>query len=183
MNDAATQASSKDLKYLVNCGNLIDERQSITGEAPIHRAVLSAKAEKTMALESIITCNANLDTLDSNGWTALIHASYHGDLESAKILIKNGAQVNAFSNQQKQALHFAAMKNHVPVIRLLLASKAQLEAKDSLHCTPLHLACKKGSFESIAVLLAYGADIYAEDERKWTPLHYAAYNGHPSVCK
>lgn len=26
LNDAATQASSKDLKYLVNCGNLIDER-------------------------------------------------------------------------------------------------------------------------------------------------------------
>ena len=145
LNDAATQASSKDLKYLVNCGNQIDKRESITGEAPIHRAVLSSKAEKTLALESIITCNANLDTLDSNGWTALIHASYHGDIESAKILIAKGAKVGAFSNQQKQALHFAAMKNHVPVIRLLLASKAVLEAKDSLHCTPLHLACKKGS--------------------------------------
>lgn len=86
------------MKYLVNCGNQIDMRQSITGEAPIHRAVLSHKAEKTLALESIITCNANLDTLDSNGWTALIHAAYHGDLESAKILLSNGAKVNAYSN-------------------------------------------------------------------------------------
>jgi ankyrin repeat protein len=98
LNDAATQASSKDVKYLVNCGNLIDMRQSITGEAPIHRAVLSSKADKTLALAEIITCNANLNTLDSNGWTALIHASYHGDLECAKILIANGAKVNAFSN-------------------------------------------------------------------------------------
>jgi ankyrin repeat protein len=71
-----------------------------------------------------------LDTLDSNGWTALIHSSYHGDVDSATILIKQGANVNAFSNQQKSALHFAAMKNHVTVIRLLLASNANLEAKD-----------------------------------------------------
>lgn len=60
--------------------------------------MLSTKAEKTMALESIISCNADLDTLDSNGWTALMHAAYHGDLESAKILIANGTKVNAFSN-------------------------------------------------------------------------------------
>lgn len=98
LNDAATQASSNDVKYLVNCGNSIDQRQSITGEAPIHRAVLSQETDKNLALESIITCNANLDILDSNGWTALIHASYHGHLESASILIKNGANVNAFSN-------------------------------------------------------------------------------------
>lgn len=120
LNDAASQASSKDVKYLVNCGNQIDLRQSITGEAPIHRAVLSHKAEKTLALESIITCNANLDTLDSNGWTALHHASYHGDLDSVNILLNNGADVNAFSNQQKTALHFASMKNHVPVMKRLL---------------------------------------------------------------
>jgi ankyrin repeat protein len=83
---------------LVNCGNKIDDRQSITGEAPIHRAVLSENAQKTVALTAIIQCNANLDTLDSNGWTALIHAAYHGDIDSAAILIKNGADVNAFSN-------------------------------------------------------------------------------------
>jgi ankyrin repeat protein len=60
--------------------------------------VLSVKQEKSQALKSIITCNANLDTLDSNGWTALIHAAYHGDLESAKILIASGAKVNSYSN-------------------------------------------------------------------------------------
>ena len=48
LNDAAFQANSKDLKYLVNCGNLIDRRQSITGEAPVHRAVLSSQAERPL---------------------------------------------------------------------------------------------------------------------------------------
>lgn len=183
MNDASSQASSKDIKYLVNCGNSIDERQSITGEAPVHRAVLSSKADKNSALTAIIDCNADLDILDSNGWTALIHACYTGDLESAKTLLQNGAKVNAFSNQQKQALHFAALKDSVPCIRLLLQNRAKLEAKDNQGCTPLHLACKKGCQNSVSVLLSHGANIYAVDEREWTPLHYAAYNGYPQVCK
>ena len=98
LNAAAGEANTKDLKFLVNCGNNIDERQSITAVAPIHRAVLSTQASKSMTLDAIIKCNANLDTLDSNGWTALIHASYNGDLESAQTLIRGGADVNAYSN-------------------------------------------------------------------------------------
>lgn len=41
LNDAASEGNFKDLKYLVNCGEIIDERIGITGEAPIHKAVLS----------------------------------------------------------------------------------------------------------------------------------------------
>ena len=157
---------------------------SITGEAPIHKAVLSVRPQKGVALTTIITdCNANLDTLDSNGWTALHHASYNGDLASAETLLKKGAQVSAYSNLGKTALHFAAMRNHTNVINLLIKNKASLEAEDSQECTALHLACKKGALEATSMLLAYQSNIYALDERKWTPLHYAAYNGYPRVCK
>jgi ankyrin repeat protein len=43
---------------------------------------------------------ADLDMIDSNGWTALHHASYNGDIESVKTLLSNKppASVNAFSN-------------------------------------------------------------------------------------
>ena len=43
---AATESNVKDVKYLVNCGNKIDERVSIFGEAPIHKVVLSNRQEK-----------------------------------------------------------------------------------------------------------------------------------------
>jgi ankyrin repeat protein len=36
--------------------------------------------------------------MDSNGWTALHHAAYIGDLESATTLIQADAKVNAYSN-------------------------------------------------------------------------------------
>ena len=186
LNDSAFFASPKDLQYLVNCGNNIDDHQSITGEAPIHRSVLSKhdELEKTKTLKTIIVdCNANINTLDSKGWTALMHACYNGDFKSVEELTKNGAKVNLFSNQLKTALHFAALKNHREIIVHLLSKRAKIEVKDDLGCTPLHLACKKGCFDAAETLLNYDANIYATDERDWTSLHYAAYNGHPQICK
>ena len=100
LNKAATQADSKDLRYLVNCGDQIDARASIFSEAPIHKAVLSGEEEKTEALDTIIEdCNANVNNIDANGWTPLHHAANLGDYEAASLLIENGAKVNSFSNQ------------------------------------------------------------------------------------
>lgn len=92
---------------------------SIFGEAPIHKAVLSKlqQAAKKEALHAIIESKANLNNMDSNGWTALHHAAHNGDFESAAILIKDGgANVNSYSNQQRTPLHFAALNNHKAII-------------------------------------------------------------------
>ena len=42
--------------------------------------------------------NADIDNFDSNGWTALHHASFHGDLLSVNLLKNAGANINALSN-------------------------------------------------------------------------------------
>lgn len=168
---------------MVNCGDKIDDRMSIFGEAPIHKAVLSPEEDKCDALEAIIEdCQGNTNTMDANGWTPLHHAAYIGDFESAGVLVENGAKVNSYSNQQRTPLHLAAMNNHTDLVQALLINKAELEWQDDLKCTPLHLACKKGSLEAVILLLQSGANIYAQDHRQWTPLHYAAYNGHAKVC-
>ena len=133
LNDAAYQANVKDLKHLVNCGNKIDNKLSIFGEAPIHKAVLSKlkQTEKSEALHTIIDSKANMDNMDSNGWTALHHAAFNGDLASALILINDGnASVNAYSNQQRTPLHLAALNDHQPVIELLLKNSANIEWPD-----------------------------------------------------
>jgi len=49
LNDAATQSNVKDLVYLVNCGENIDERASIVGQAPIHKTVLSNQSDTDKA--------------------------------------------------------------------------------------------------------------------------------------
>lgn len=45
--------------------------------------MLTKNEEKEKALRAIIESKANVDNIDSNGWTALHHAAYHGDFESA----------------------------------------------------------------------------------------------------
>ena len=143
------------MRYLVNCGDKIDERLSIFGEAPIHKAVLSNEEEqKTDALAAIIEdCHANVNNIDSNGWTPLHHAANIGDFEAASLLVENGAKVNSYSNQQRTPLHLAAMNNHVDLLQALLINKAEMEWQDDLKCTPLHLACKRGSLDSVIMLL------------------------------
>jgi ankyrin repeat protein len=85
---------------LVNCGENIDKRTSIAAQAPIHKAVQSEKEDntKTAVIDSIAHSKADLDMIDSNGWTALHHAAYNGDIASVRALIRNKAQINAFSN-------------------------------------------------------------------------------------
>lgn len=73
----------KDLKHLVNCGNKINSKLSIFGEAPIHKAVITKVHDKEKVLKAIIENKADVDNMDSNGWTALHHSAYNGDFESA----------------------------------------------------------------------------------------------------
>ena len=57
-------------------------KTSIVGQSPIIKAVLSNQSddEKQITLESIFKSNADVNNMDSNGWTALHHAAYIGDL-------------------------------------------------------------------------------------------------------
>ena len=72
----------------MNCGDKIDTKISIFGEAPIHKAVLSEEEFKIEALEAIIEdCHANVNNMDSNGWTPLHHAANIGEYDAASLLI------------------------------------------------------------------------------------------------
>lgn len=89
LNMAAGQANERDILYLVNCGNKIDDRKSIFNEAPIHKAVLASNQNKDVTLQTIIgECHANVNNIDANGWSALHHAAYIGDIESVCYLIE-----------------------------------------------------------------------------------------------
>lgn len=112
LNEAAYTCDNRNLKFLVNCGNKINDKLSIFGEAPIHKAVLSNKAENTETLKAIIESEADIENIDSNGWSALHHACYKGDYNAALVLLNSGANANSFSNFKKTPLHLAALNNN-----------------------------------------------------------------------
>src|ERR1700691_5284292 len=57
--------------------------------------VEAAKSGDRDALKSLLQKKADANAADADGTTALHWASYHDDLESADLLIRGGAKVNA----------------------------------------------------------------------------------------
>ena len=81
--------------------------------------------------ELLIKAGANVNAVDKNGKTALIHAAYRhvgysGDYKSenyeefCRLLIKSGADVDAVDNNGKTALMWAAQQASVGVFRVLV---------------------------------------------------------------
>jgi len=46
-----------------------------------------SEPDKAKTLDQIFKCKADLDIIDSNGWTAIHHAAYNGDLQSVNLLM------------------------------------------------------------------------------------------------
>ena len=135
-------------------------------------------------LKHVLKCGADVNIMDSNGWTPLHSACQYGDLEIVKILVEDNANINKFSNTGYYPVHIAALNNHDKVIEYLCnkgkhkKNTADLECETDKKCTPLHLAAKKGHVGAIKKILDLGGNIYSTDLRGWTALHFASFNGH-----
>eukprot|EP00825_Cyclidium_porcatum_P019598 TRINITY_DN2230_c0_g1_i3.p1 TRINITY_DN2230_c0_g1~~TRINITY_DN2230_c0_g1_i3.p1 ORF type:complete len:744 (-),score=143.38 TRINITY_DN2230_c0_g1_i3:71-2302(-) len=177
LKDAARKGDTKSLNMLVNCGHQINEKKTIFGIAPIHNSIENYhKTHNDESLKYIISCNADIDISDSNGWTPLHYACEKGEINVVKLLIQNKTNIHKFSNKGYQPIHIAALNDQAEIIEELIKRGANIEALDNQKCTPLILASKKGFTKSMEMLLKYKANIYAADQRDWTSLHFAAFN-------
>jgi ankyrin repeat protein len=73
------------------------------------------------------------NNLDGYGFTALMAASENGNLETAKILLEKGANLNAtFDGERGQtALILASEQGHLDLVKLLLSKGADKEIRDA----------------------------------------------------
>lgn len=113
-----------------------------------------------------------------------------------KLLLANGANVNARSDLGATALYLAVFpmlrRPRVDVIQLLLSNGADVNARttrsmfggnDPPGATPLHMAAAKGLVDIVEVLLASGADVNAKAGDGSTPLRAAIANNQEGVVK
>ncbi|KAH3673027.1 hypothetical protein WICMUC_003940 [Wickerhamomyces mucosus] len=97
---------------------------------------------------------------DSAGRLKLQRFCDKGKLEEAKILIKEGANVNDQDYAGNSALHEAALKGFTDIVKLLLDNGAEVDlmsGPDDLD-TPLIDAAANGHVDTVKLLLKYGAD-------------------------
>jgi len=99
-----------------------------------------------------------------------------GDVDETINLVKQGAWPNHIrtgDGLQANALHLAAMKNHVELIDILVRLGADVHIVNAQGMTALHMAAQLGNLESVKMLISLGSDPLFEDWMKDTPLDKA----------
>ena len=137
------------------------------------QAIRSNELEQVRALS---VERANLTAADSKGVTPLLYASAFGSLESMKLLLDAGADVNGKDSFEQVPLHWAACD---PArVRLLVERGANVNAKTKSGRTALMAASAcQAAEESVKLLLGKGADVNAVQQTGTTALLEAAGYG------
>lgn len=103
------------------------------------------------------TAKEHAHQINAGGSTALLFAASSGDVESARLLLDRGADVNDTAADGNSALVLAAFSGHGPVARLLIERGADPNAAGAGY-TALHAAVLRGDAETVKALLARGAN-------------------------
>ncbi|CAI5465501.1 unnamed protein product [Closterium sp. Yama58-4] len=127
---------------------------------------------------------AKPDSKEDRSAMELHTAARNGDLEAVRrLIVVEGADVNARDKLNRTPLHLAAWAGHADVITLLCASKAAVNAAAADDTSALHFAAQKGHVSATRALLAEGAKPAAATRKGMTALHFAASKNFPEVVR
>ena len=107
-------------------------------------------------------CNKGVNNArDSWGSTPLIQAAWKNNVDVAKLLLENSANMDSTDADGRTPLHEAAWMNSVGVAKLLLENSANVDSTDNYGETALHRAAWMNSVEVARLLLRYSANLNA----------------------
>lgn len=158
----------------------------------------AALAGQNKVLELLVQYKANINAIDGNGRSALLHLASDTakkpkwNKETISIILNAGANVDKFDNckrtaRKRTSLQWTASTGHLVLADAILnhvtPAKARKLVNDrtSRGKTALHLAAQHGQSSMVRLLLNHGANIETASEGGWTPLLIAAKAGHSDV--
>jgi ankyrin repeat protein len=126
----------------------------------------------------------SIDSQSKDGFTALHFACFFGQPEAARLLIENGAAVDAVAANPMQVmpLHSAASARNLEAARLLLEHGAPVDARQHGGWTPIHAAAQNGDRRMVELLLKHGADPKLANDDGKTPAMVAREKGHEELA-
>ena len=126
----------------------------------------------------------SIDSRSKDGFTALHFACFFGQPEAARLLIENGAPVDAVAANPTQVmpLHPAASARNLEAACLLLEHGAPVNARQQAGWVPIHAAAQNGDRPMVDLLLKYHADTKLANDAGKTPAMVAREKGHPEIA-
>ena len=145
--------------------------------------IAGARGQKSAAVKELLRDDPELvKGKDHSDSTPLHHAAGFGDIETMKLLLDNGADVNAKNRLEGTPLHWAVRSDEKT--RLLLERGAEINSKTQDGSTPLYLASRRRDSRSVLrLLLDEGADPNIATMNGRTPLMAAARDGDVTAMK
>ncbi len=121
-----------------------------------HGADIRARTHRHGDFQSMLvtTFGKDIQVTPGGGYTPLLFAARIGDLETARLLVEKGADVNEGTPEEGTPLVVASAAGHERLARFLLDEGADPNAKDVNGMTPLHYAMREGlkSLNGVAIV-------------------------------
>jgi ankyrin repeat protein len=154
------------------------------GNTPL---ILAARKGNTEQVNALLQKNADANSHNREGTTALMAATWGGDgrgnTQIARTLIAHGADVNATNMNGRTALMEAAGNGNTDFVGLLVEHGADVNAALSTGQTALMEAALNGRIAIVHILLEHGADPNAINGEGHTALIWAAGKGHVEIVR
>lgn len=114
----------------------------------------------------------------------LREAAKKGHIQTVKLLLEQGTNVNAPDEDQRTALMWAAFDGYTEVVRMLLVAEGNVNHQDLIGRTALMYASSGSNIDTVRLLLAHEADTNLTDNHEsWTALMFAAAEGQTAIAQ
>jgi ankyrin repeat protein len=139
---------------------------------------LNNKADVNISYSMSLQGGGNLDR-----FTPLMGAATNGNLEIAKLLIKEGAWINFMNSDVRNALWYATNTGKLDLVKFLVDKGAYINISDLSGTTPLMLAAINGDSEIIKLFIKRKVNLDMKHNDGDSALMFAIANGHSRVAK
>jgi ankyrin repeat protein len=177
---AAYNGMPQVAKLLVSRGGNV-KASSSDGATPLHSAAISIK-NNIQLLELLLSKGADVNSgRGTKIGTPLILAAKYGDVDVARILVNNGADINAQDASGNSALHIASQFGRLDFVNYLLIKNPDVNLVNSDNNSPLHVAAMNGRRVVAEQLVYHGANLIGKNSAGKIPLDCAKNSGKDTI--
>ena len=138
----------------------------------------AATTGDTAVLEEWLGSGLEPNLKDSEGWTALMHASRHGHVAAVRTLLEHGALPDVRGGRAPSALELARSQRHSDVVSVLQRTLDEDGAPGRFLT-----AARNGDLAAVRALLDDGISVNVVGRDGRSALFHAAWDGHLDVVR